>query len=138
MSARHRGWGYGFFKLFSVSPAWKKVCPSANFLIKYAKKETDNALDGDSALELTSANYGRDEWWLLLDPAPVEGSGAAGGAEGSGAPGGAAGGAEGSDNEDEAVVGGGRGEHVPPDTGSPLELSGSADSSSPPSEDEDE
>jgi len=53
-------------------------------------------------------------------------------------PGGAAGGAEGSDNEDEAVVGGGRGEHVPPDTGSPLELSGSADSSSPPSEDEDE
>ena len=98
-----------------MSPAWKKVCPSANFLIKYAKKETDNALDGDSALELTSANYGRDEWWLLLDPAPVEGSGAAGGA---------AGGAEGSDNEDEAVVGGGRGEHVPPDTGSPLELSG--------------
>ena len=25
-------------------------------------------LDGDSALELAAHNYGRDEWWLLLDP----------------------------------------------------------------------
>ena len=44
-------------------------CAAANFLVKYTKKETDNALDGDSALELTTHNYGRDEWWLLLDPA---------------------------------------------------------------------
>ena len=40
----------------------------ANFLIKYNKKETGSALDGDSALELTKDNYGNDEWWLLLDP----------------------------------------------------------------------
>jgi hypothetical protein len=65
------GWYLGRIKLFSVSPAWKKVCPSANFLVKYAKKETGNALDGDSALELATHNYGRDEWWLLLDPAPA-------------------------------------------------------------------
>ena len=35
-----------------------------------AKKETDNALDGGSALELTTHNYGHDEWWLLLDAVP--------------------------------------------------------------------
>ena len=62
------GWYIGRIKLFGVSPAWKKMCPAANFLIKYAKKETANALDGDSALELETHNYGRDEWWLLLDP----------------------------------------------------------------------
>ena len=49
---------------------WKKICPSANFLIKYTKKDTDKALDGDSAIELATHNYGRDEWWLLLDPVP--------------------------------------------------------------------
>ena len=37
-------------------------------VVKYNKKETDDALDGDSALELATHNYGRDEWWLLLDP----------------------------------------------------------------------
>ena len=37
-----------------------------NFLIKYTMKETGNALEGDEALELTTANYGRDELWLLL------------------------------------------------------------------------
>ena len=63
----------GKIKLFGVSPAWKKICPSANFLVKYTKRETDNALDGDSALELATHNYGRDEWWLLLDPAPSAG-----------------------------------------------------------------
>ena len=31
-----------------------------------------SALEGDSALELTTAKYGCDEWWLLLDSAPVE------------------------------------------------------------------
>ena len=36
--------------------------------MKYAKKETGNALDGDSALELATHNYGPNEWWVLLDP----------------------------------------------------------------------
>ena len=58
----------GKVKNFGVSSAWKKACPSANFLVKYTKKETkNNALDGDSALELAAHNYGRDEWWVLLD-----------------------------------------------------------------------
>ena len=64
------GWYMGKISVFGdgVTPAWKKICPSANFLVKYTKKETDNALDGNSAMELTKDNYGHDEWWLLLDP----------------------------------------------------------------------
>ena len=62
------GWYIGKIKLYGVSEACKKACPSANFLVKYTKKETGSALEGDEALELTKANYGRDEWWLLLEP----------------------------------------------------------------------
>ena len=64
------GWYMGKISVCGdgVSPAWKKLLPSANFLVKYTKKETGNALDGNSALELATHNYGRDEWWLLLDP----------------------------------------------------------------------
>ena len=58
----------GKVKLVGVSAAWKKVCPTANFLIKYNAKETDGALNGDSAMELSTGNYGHDEWWLLLAP----------------------------------------------------------------------
>ena len=49
---------------------WKKSCQEANFLVSYTKKDTnDSALGGrDEALELAAHNYGRDEWWLLLDP----------------------------------------------------------------------
>ena len=50
-----------------VSAAWKKACPSANFLVKFTKRETDNALDGDEGLELAAHNYGCDEWWVLLN-----------------------------------------------------------------------
>ena len=59
-------------RLLLVSEARKKACPSANFLVKYTKKETGSALEGDvrrgAGRELTKANYGRDEWWLLLEP----------------------------------------------------------------------
>ena len=51
----------GKIKLYGVSEACKKACRSANFLVKYTKKETGSALEGDEALELTMANYGRDE-----------------------------------------------------------------------------
>jgi len=62
------GWYIGKIKLYGVSEACKKACRSANFLVKYTKKVTGSALEGDEALELTKANYGRDEWWLLLEP----------------------------------------------------------------------
>ena len=60
----------GRIKTYGVSAAWKKFSgnPNANFMIKYTKQSTDNALDADEAGELTAAKYGPGEWWLLLDP----------------------------------------------------------------------
>ena len=58
----------GTIKLYGVSNAWKKMVPGANFLIKYSKKLTGDALDGDEGAALTATNYGRSEWWLLLEP----------------------------------------------------------------------
>ena len=46
-----------------LASRWKRVCKSANFLVKYPK--------GDSALELATHNYGCNEWWLLLEPTPA-------------------------------------------------------------------
>ena len=63
-------WYRGRIKLYGVSDAWKRFSgnPKANFMIKYTKKQTGNALEADEAAELTSANYGPGEWWLLLEP----------------------------------------------------------------------
>ena len=63
-------WYMGRIKTYGVSAAWKKFSgnPNANFMIKYTKQSTDNALDADEAGELTAAKYGPGEWWLLLDP----------------------------------------------------------------------
>ena len=33
----------------------------------YTKKETNGELQGNQARELTSRNYGREKWWMLLD-----------------------------------------------------------------------
>ena len=40
--------------------------------MRYTKKETYGEMtEGtEEARELSVANYGRDEWWLLLDPVP--------------------------------------------------------------------
>jgi len=46
---------------------WKKQCETANFLVTYTKKDTGGLLNGEEARELSSRNYGTDEWWLLLD-----------------------------------------------------------------------
>ena len=65
-------WYIGKIKLYGVSEACKKACPSANFLVKRSIPRRRPAVcwraSGDEALELTKANYGRDEWWLLLEP----------------------------------------------------------------------
>lgn len=62
------GWYMGRIKLFGVSAAWKRACPSANFIVRFRRGETNSALHGDEGLELTVHNYGRNEWWLLLEP----------------------------------------------------------------------
>ena len=53
-----------------VSAKWRKACPTANFLVRYTKKETNGEMtEGqEEARVLSAANYGRDEWWLLLNP----------------------------------------------------------------------
>lgn len=71
------GWHIARVRFFGVSAAWKKVCPTANFLLRYTKKETNAEMkEGqEEARELSADNYGRDEWWVLLDPVGVaEGS----------------------------------------------------------------
>jgi hypothetical protein len=63
------GWHVGRVRFFGVGNRWKKVCPTANFVVRYSKKETNGAMsDGVmEGLELSQINYGRHEWWLLLD-----------------------------------------------------------------------
>jgi hypothetical protein len=67
------GWHVGRVRFFGVGQKELKVCPTANFLLRYTKKETNGEIvEGQQeARELSASNYGRDEWWLLLDP--VEG-----------------------------------------------------------------
>ena len=64
------GWHIGRVRFFGVGGKWLKACPSANFLLRYTKKETKGEFkEGqEEARELAASNYGRDEWWVLLDP----------------------------------------------------------------------
>ena len=62
------GWHVGKVRFFGVGAKWKKHCETANFLVYYTKKDTGGLLNGEEARELSSRNYGPDEWWLLLDP----------------------------------------------------------------------
>ena len=64
------GWHMGRVRFFGVNAKWRKVCPTANFLVRYTKKETNGEMaeGAEEARELSAANYGRDEWWVLLDP----------------------------------------------------------------------
>lgn len=66
------GWHIGRVRFLGVSAADKKACPTANFKLRFTKKETNSEMkEGqEEARELTASNYGRDEWWLLLDPVP--------------------------------------------------------------------
>ena len=70
------GWHIARVRFFGVSASWKKVCPTANFLLRYTKKETYSAMtEGqEEARELSASNYGRDEWWVLLEPVATDGS----------------------------------------------------------------
>ena len=51
---------------FGVGSSWRQ--PEATHIVKYSKKETGSRhLDGRVACKLAADNYGRGEWWLLLD-----------------------------------------------------------------------
>ena len=68
------GWHIGRVRFVGVSAKWRKVCPTANFLVRYTKKETNGELT-----EGLEEARGRDEWWLLLDPVQAEAEPDAGG-----------------------------------------------------------
>ena len=54
--------------LVSPRSGARYICPTANFLVRYTKKETNGELtEGLEEARVSAANYGRDEWWLLLD-----------------------------------------------------------------------
>ena len=47
--------------------------PDATHIVLYKKKETGvKSLDGRVACKLGPDNYGRCEWWLLLQPVESE------------------------------------------------------------------
>ena len=61
------GWHVGKVYGYGVSHWDKKVCQTTNFKAAYTKKETNGELQGNQVRELTSRNYVREEWWMLLD-----------------------------------------------------------------------
>ena len=60
------GWYMGTVQNFGVGVSWKQ--PDATHIVLYKKSETKlKELDGRVACRLTADNYGRSEWWLLLE-----------------------------------------------------------------------
>jgi len=51
----------------TLSTRDRKTCPTANFVVKYKKVDTDEALDGTVACELSERLYGAEVWWVLLE-----------------------------------------------------------------------
>ena len=63
------GWHIGTVQNFGVGASWKQ--PDATHIVRYQRKETNTKdLDGRVACKLDADNYGRSEWWLLLEPEP--------------------------------------------------------------------
>ena len=49
--------------------AWKKNAPTATHVVEYKERDTrTKKLVGKEATELSTEKYGKEEWWLLLDP----------------------------------------------------------------------
>ena len=55
-------------KQFGVSNKDKTRIPTATHVVEYKLAETKTkALVGNVAYELSASNYGRKEWWVLLE-----------------------------------------------------------------------
>ena len=60
------GWYVGKVQNFGVGSAWKQ--PDATHIVVYKRAETKTKeLERRVACKLSADNYGRTEWWLLLD-----------------------------------------------------------------------
>ena len=44
-----------------------KTTPSANYVVKYKKSETEQLLGGTVACELSERTYGSSAWWVVLE-----------------------------------------------------------------------
>ena len=63
------GWYMGTIQNFGVGAAWKQ--PEATRIVRYQRKDTHTKeLEGRVTCKLAVDNYGRSEWWLLLEPEP--------------------------------------------------------------------
>ena len=53
------GWHIGRVRFVGVAAKWRKVCPTANFLVRYTKKETNGELtEGLEEARVSAANSG--------------------------------------------------------------------------------
>lgn len=63
-----QGWYQGRISARGVSQRDLKATPTANFVVTYDTRVTKTKrLHGRVASTLTAANYGKKEWWLLLE-----------------------------------------------------------------------
>ena len=60
------GWFIGCVQSRNFSAADLTKTPSANFVIKYSSKETNKALHGKEARELSATTHGPTRWWVEL------------------------------------------------------------------------
>ena len=49
-----------------VTPGDLRQVPTANFVVRYAAKQTGGELNGLVACELSPRTHGVDQWWVLL------------------------------------------------------------------------
>ena len=64
--ARH-GWFVGRVVRSGVTPGDLRQVPTANFIVRYAAKQTGGELNGLVACELSPRTHGVDQWWVLLE-----------------------------------------------------------------------
>eukprot|EP00966_Prymnesium_polylepis_P185467 4299018-Prymnesium_polylepis.1 len=63
------GWFLGTVTSSAVGARDKKKVPTATHVVTYTKKDFGTKdVVGTVATELSSSNYGSEEWWLLLEP----------------------------------------------------------------------
>ena len=62
---RH-GWFVGRVVRSGVTPGDLRQVPTANFVVRYAAKQTGGELNGLVACELSPRTHGVDQWWVLL------------------------------------------------------------------------
>ena len=62
---RH-GWFVGRVVRSGVTPGDLRQVPTANFVVRYAAKQTGGELNGLVACELSPRTHGVDQWWMLL------------------------------------------------------------------------